>query len=161
MSRITTGSLALALSLTAAFPLAAQGPGEPPLASRATTTHQDAIPMVVGGAVGSFAGLWAGLYLAANYGGNSGLLIVPTLFGASSVGTALGIEIGSGGNVSFSDAMGAALLGAAAGLGVAYLIGSSGEAGWGGVAMGYSISQGTLAGLATTLAGKATGARGR
>jgi hypothetical protein len=161
MTRITSGSLVLVLSLTVAFPLGAQRVGRDPLAARAERTHVDAVPMVVGGTLGSFAGLWAGLYLAANYGGEGGLLLVPSLVGASALGTAIGIDLGSGGSVSFSDALGAALMGTLAGMGTAYLVGSADGAGWGGVVMGYSIGQGTLAGVMTALAGNPRGADGR
>ena len=57
MSRITTATLALALSLTAALPLAGQGVGKDPPTSTAPTTRVNAAPLVVGGTVGSFAGL--------------------------------------------------------------------------------------------------------
>lgn len=153
MYRIATGGLALALSLTLAAPIGALQNNDDALKSEAATLPLNPLPLMVAGTVGSTVGFWAGLYGAAAIGdGEVGLLVLPIVAGATALGTAAGINLGSGGRVAISEAIGPALVGMLVGWGTVYAINTlSDRTGDRELLIGYSISQGTFAAAVTAM----------
>jgi len=153
MYRITTGVLALALSLTLAAPAGALQNNVDSLRAEAATPPLNPLPLVVAGTVGSTVGFWAGLYGAAAISdGDLGLLVLPIVAGATVLGTAAGISLGSGGRVAFSEAIGPALVGMMVGWGTAYAINTiSDRTDERGLLIVYSIGQGTFAAAVTAM----------
>lgn len=113
--------------------------------------RRSAAPLVLGGSLGSFAGMVGGAMIGVqmDWGGRGEDNIVGALAFASVgavLGTVLGVELASGGKVPAGRAIGASLAGFAAAAAISYALAETMGDGPGGP-IAFSVSQGTVAGL--------------
>jgi hypothetical protein len=139
----TAGTVLLALALAA--PAEAQTRREP----------ASSLPLAMAASAGSFAGLYVGAMVGVQSGwlgnGEDNLAGAALMAGAGSVvGTVVALKLASGGKVPAGKAFGASLAGFAAGLAVSYALADATSEGM--VApIAFSVSQGTVAALMTRI----------